>query len=510
MMAMLSFFASGFIYTTNSHENIVQAAQMNNDQAVVVNLAKQQLGKPYAWGATGPNSFDCSGLTQYVFAHAVGVNLPRVTWQQETVGKDVSLNALLPGDLLFWGARGSTYHVAIYIGDGNMIQAPTTGDVVKITALRYYMPNFARRVLSEAPGIVTEGNLEVANVDRDKLNLKGWSATSDAPSRPYSYLFAMDANTNIELARWKINRVDRPDVQNAYSHIPCALHSGFNESFVIPGKLRGHNIRIMARYSADPNGDQHSADLTFDKVINVPPIVADGHLDESSTKDNRMTLRGWSASPDSPGKPYSYLLAVDANTNIELARWKINRTDRSDVQNAYPQIPGALHSGFNVTFNMPGEIKGHKVKFMSRYSSDPNGSFDTTDFTFENVIDIPPIVQEGWLEEYSVSGNKLNLKGWSASSESPTKPYSYLFAVDVKTNIELARWKINRIDRPDVPKVYPHIPGALHSGFKESFDIPAKLRGRAVKIMARYTADPEGNNESADVTFDQVINIPAS
>lgn len=51
------------------------------------------------------------------------------------------------------------------IGDGNMIQAPTTSDVVKITALRYYMPNFARRVLSEAPGIVTEGNLEVANVD---------------------------------------------------------------------------------------------------------------------------------------------------------------------------------------------------------------------------------------------------------------------------------------------------------------------------------------------------------
>ncbi|WP_316410027.1 C40 family peptidase [Lacticaseibacillus paracasei] len=120
-MAMLSFFASGFIYTTNSHENIAQAAQMNSDQAAVVNLAKQQLGKPYAWGATGPNSFDCSGLTQYVFAHAVGVNLPRVTWQQETVGKDVSLNALLPGDLLFWGSRGSTYHVAIYIGDGNMI-----------------------------------------------------------------------------------------------------------------------------------------------------------------------------------------------------------------------------------------------------------------------------------------------------------------------------------------------------------------------------------------------------
>lgn len=361
---------------------------MNNDQAAVVNLAKQQLGKPYAWGATGPNSFDCSGLTQYVFAHAVGVNLPRVTWQQEAVGKDVSLNALLPGDLLFWGARGSTYHVAIYIGDGNMIQAPTTGDVVKITALRYYMPNFARRVLSEAPGIVTEGNLEVVNVDRDKLNLKGWSATSDAPSRPYSYLFAMDANTNIELARWKINRVDRPDVQNAYSHIPGALHSGFNESFVIPGKLRGHNIRIMARYSADPNGDQHSADLTFDKVINVPPIVADGHLDEFSMKDNRMTLRGWSASPDSPGKPYSYLLAVNAKTNIELARCKINRIDRPDVPNLYPHIPGALYSSFKESSDLPAKLSGRAVKTMARYTADPEGNNESADFTFDQVINI--------------------------------------------------------------------------------------------------------------------------
>lgn len=127
--------------------NTRATATINNKQQAVVNLARQQLGKPYVWGATGPSSFDCSGLTQYVFSHAAGINLPRVTTQQEHSGVEVSLNALLPGDLLFWGNRNNTYHVAIYIGDGDFIQAPQPGDVVKITNMRYYYPNFARRVL---------------------------------------------------------------------------------------------------------------------------------------------------------------------------------------------------------------------------------------------------------------------------------------------------------------------------------------------------------------------------
>ncbi|WP_310735835.1 C40 family peptidase [Limosilactobacillus balticus] len=119
---------------------------ISNKAAQVVNIAHQQLGKPYVWGATGPNSFDCSGLVQYVYRQ-IGINLPRTTYQQEYQGTAVSLNALQPGDLLFWGSYGSAYHVAIYIGNGDFIQAPQPGEQVKITNMSYYHPDFARRIL---------------------------------------------------------------------------------------------------------------------------------------------------------------------------------------------------------------------------------------------------------------------------------------------------------------------------------------------------------------------------
>ena len=125
-------------------------AAMRPDQQAVVNMALSFQGVPYVWGGTSPSGFDCSGLVQYVYSHAVGISLPRVTTDQEKQGKEVSLGALLPGDLLFWGARGSSHHVAIYIGDNKFIQAPKPGDVVRVTGLYQYYPNFARRILPDS------------------------------------------------------------------------------------------------------------------------------------------------------------------------------------------------------------------------------------------------------------------------------------------------------------------------------------------------------------------------
>jgi cell wall-associated NlpC family hydrolase len=114
----------------------------------VINLAKQQLGKPYVWGAKGPNSFDCSGLMYYIFQNGAGVNIGGWTVPQESAGSSVSLSALQPGDILFWGSRGSSYHDAIYIGNNQYINAPQPGDVVKVQSISgYFMPSFAVRVL---------------------------------------------------------------------------------------------------------------------------------------------------------------------------------------------------------------------------------------------------------------------------------------------------------------------------------------------------------------------------
>jgi len=98
---------------------------------LAVASAYAQLGKPYRWGATGPNSFDCSGLTMYVWARA-GVFLPHSSQAQYGSGPHVSQSSLQPGDLVFYGSP--IHHVGIYVGGGSMISAPHTGDVVRLQA----------------------------------------------------------------------------------------------------------------------------------------------------------------------------------------------------------------------------------------------------------------------------------------------------------------------------------------------------------------------------------------
>jgi peptidoglycan DL-endopeptidase CwlO len=97
--------------------------------AVAVHFAYDQLGKPYQWGASGPSSYDCSGLTMAAWG-AAGVSLPHSSAAQYGSGPHVSSADLEPGDLVFFGSP--IHHVGIYIGHSDMINAPQTGDVVKV------------------------------------------------------------------------------------------------------------------------------------------------------------------------------------------------------------------------------------------------------------------------------------------------------------------------------------------------------------------------------------------
>lgn len=98
----------------------------------VVNIAKRYLGAPYRWGASGPDAFDCSGFTMFVYRQ-VGVSLPHSSRAQYGVGEKVPRGSLQPGDLVFFGSP--IHHVGIYVGGGQYIHAPRTGDVVRITSL---------------------------------------------------------------------------------------------------------------------------------------------------------------------------------------------------------------------------------------------------------------------------------------------------------------------------------------------------------------------------------------
>ncbi|MFE9398266.1 C40 family peptidase [Streptomyces flavidovirens] len=114
--------------------------------AAVVAFARAQVGDAYVMGSTGPNSWDCSGLVQAAFRQA-GIDLPRVSGAQSSLGTSVSVDSLQPGDILYWGSRSNSYHVAVYVGDGKYVgaQNPSTGVVER--SLSYDMPTGAVRVL---------------------------------------------------------------------------------------------------------------------------------------------------------------------------------------------------------------------------------------------------------------------------------------------------------------------------------------------------------------------------
>jgi cell wall-associated NlpC family hydrolase len=113
----------------------------------VVGVALGELGQPYVWGGSAPGGFDCSGLVMWAYAQ-VGVSLPHSSYAQYGYGVPVSRDQLQPGDLVFFDGLG---HVGIYIGGGQFVHAPHTGDVVKISSLdeSWYSATFvgARRIL---------------------------------------------------------------------------------------------------------------------------------------------------------------------------------------------------------------------------------------------------------------------------------------------------------------------------------------------------------------------------
>lgn len=108
---------------------------------LIIDEANKHLGKAYVYGATGPNTFDCSGFTQYVYKQAVGIDISRTTYTQINQGIVVSQSNLQLGDLVFTSAG----HVGIYIGNNKIIHAPQTGDVVKTSTIWSFYA--ARRII---------------------------------------------------------------------------------------------------------------------------------------------------------------------------------------------------------------------------------------------------------------------------------------------------------------------------------------------------------------------------
>lgn len=132
--------------TGGSSSTTTSSSSATGSAATIVNFALAQVGKAYVSGATGSSAYDCSGLVQAAYRQ-VGIDLPRVSQDQSTVGHQVSLSNLQAGDILYWGGAGSAYHVAIYVGGGKFVGAQNSSTGVVERSMDWDRPTGAVRVL---------------------------------------------------------------------------------------------------------------------------------------------------------------------------------------------------------------------------------------------------------------------------------------------------------------------------------------------------------------------------
>ncbi|GAA0735196.1 NlpC/P60 family protein [Clostridium oceanicum] len=166
MMLIAVFVSTGLAFTNVK----VKAASGQN----IVSYARKFLGTPYVWGGTSPSGFDCSGFVQYVYKNCAGISLPRTTQAQINVGTPVSRSQLQPGDLVF----PSTGHVGIYVGNGQMIHSPHTGDVVKISSVYAF---YAGRRISGITSSPSSGGYTkdfIGSVQRDLRHCRCYSGVA--------------------------------------------------------------------------------------------------------------------------------------------------------------------------------------------------------------------------------------------------------------------------------------------------------------------------------------------
>ena len=138
--------SSATVNLISSNTTNTNSSSNNLNRAAIVAEANKHIGKPYAWGAKGPDSFDCSGYTRYVFLQVTGRDIGSNTVAQEKAGTIISVDQAKAGDLYFWGSQGSSYHVAIALGNGSYIYASEPGDFVKIGSVANFAPDFAVRM----------------------------------------------------------------------------------------------------------------------------------------------------------------------------------------------------------------------------------------------------------------------------------------------------------------------------------------------------------------------------
>lgn len=229
-------------------------------------------------------------------------------------------------------------------------------------------------------------------------------------------------------------------------------------------------------------------------------ITQGGSLDGYHFEGDKLVVSGWFASDKTQGKPFSYVILTD-DSGHELGRSAVTLTDRPDVPKVYPDIPGGGKSGFSASFVYTPAMVGKKIHVIFRYTDDPAGNGNFTDFT--SIVDLTK--SAACLDSIAtiIYSNKLRASGWFATDMSLGLSNRCMILWDVDAKKELQRVPVKAIKRDDVKKAHPDIYGADQSGFAGEFSYGPELVGRKLQVIARYSDDPKGDEgKRVDYWFD--------
>ena len=330
-----------------------------------------------------------------------------------------------------------------------------------------------------------------------QLVVSGWQATGSSNQNRYRYVIVYDDTLGREIARQKVAPVTRDDVQKVYPNVTNSLYSGFNTTIDIPNSAVLHTLRLISRYSSDPNsGEMDRIDYWYDPV--AANMANNAYLDNLSSNGSTLTVSGWHATNKAANRPYHYIIAWDQRLGHEIARQEVTSVSRPDVAKTYPGIFNAINSGFKVGFTLTPEFFNDNIQFISRWTNDPNGNGSAVDYWFSALNR----VNRACLDSVNLSSGRLQVAGWHATDLSQLEPNHYLIVFDNTTGQQVASEKVGLNDSVDVQRTFNDIHTANHSRFNYTFGSLNLIAGHNYSLVSRYSADANGNgNDGAHTDY---------
>ena len=337
-------------------------------------------------------------------------------------------------------------------------------------------------------GYLDSYKLTENNQGQAQLIASGWHATGASNSDRYRYMIVFDNTLGHEIARQKLVPQVRSDVQRAYSNVDNSLYSGFNVTIDIPNSCINHSLRLVSRYSNDPN---HGEGARVDYWFNSLALNEDNqaYLDKLSANGDTLTVTGWHATNQAAGRPYHYIIAWDRNLGHEIARQKVTAVSRPDVAKAYSTVANAVNSGFSVKFNLTPQFFNDNIQFISRWTDDAAGNGNAVDYWFKPMNR----TNRANLDSVTLSNGQVRVAGWHATDLSQLEPNHYLIVFDNTTGQQVASEKVDLQSSQDVKNVFGDIQTADHSRFNYTFNSLHLISGHNYSLVSRYSADANGN-----------------